>query len=105
MSAAPSATGRCHSKFGGTWIDRFDFLDQLNERIRIGKIPSRLDSDIRTLERDGVVVLERAASEAELVRYTTAISAAFRDGHSRLLSQEPGQIELKRVTAGMNRKG
>jgi ectoine hydroxylase-related dioxygenase (phytanoyl-CoA dioxygenase family) len=105
MSDAPPSNRSWHSRFGGMWIDRGDFAEELRGRIRTGKVPERLAPDIRKFERDGVIVLESAASEEELVRFEAAISAAFRDGHAHLICQEPGNGKPKRVTAGMDRKG
>jgi phytanoyl-CoA hydroxylase len=94
-----------HSKFGGTWIDRSDFSQQLEQRMQSGEVAAHLAALLRTFERRGVIVLEKAASEAELSRFETAISTAFRDGHAQLISQNPGESTARAVTAGMSRQG
>jgi phytanoyl-CoA hydroxylase len=94
-----------HSKFGGMWIDRSDFAQELSRRLQSGRVPARLASAVRDFERNGVLVLEQAASQDELARFETAISTAFREGRAGLLCQDPGQSAVKPVTAGMKRKG
>jgi phytanoyl-CoA hydroxylase len=96
---------RYHSRFGGTWIDRLNFPQAFADRVRSGKLPPQLAEAIEKFEKDGVIVLQRAASEDELVRFENAISSAFRDGHAQLIAQDPGQSTAQPVTAGMNRKG
>lgn len=100
-----AAPGTFRSKFGGTWIDRFDFEDELRERLRFGRIPGRLEADIRRFERDGFIVLENAAAEEEIARFESAISSAFRAGHPHLICQQPGSSTPRGVTAGLGRRG
>jgi phytanoyl-CoA hydroxylase len=105
MPLSQTANDTFHSKFGGMWVDRGDFLDELGKRVRTGRVPERLRPDILKFERDGVVVLEKTASEHDLVRCHAAISAAFRDGHSTLLGTLPGQDEARPVKGGSNPRG
>jgi phytanoyl-CoA hydroxylase len=99
------STATYHSKFGGTWIDRSDFAEQLERRTRSGTLSAHVATPLRSLEQRGVAVLERAASEEELTRFERAISEAFRAGHRRLICQNPGDSTPRAVTAGMNRRG
>jgi hypothetical protein len=94
-----------HSKFGGTWVDQSDFALQLKRRARLGEVRSHMVPLLRAFEQRGLVVLERAASERELIQFESAISTAFREGHAQLISQKPGDSTPQPVTAGMNRKG
>lgn len=99
------AAASYHSKFGGLWIDRTDFAQQLEQRTRTDGLRSELAMQLRSFEQRGVVVLERGASDAELTGFENAISAAFREGHAHLISQNPGDNSPRPVLAGMNRRG
>jgi phytanoyl-CoA hydroxylase len=101
----PISTAPFHSKFGGTWIDRADFMQELERRARSSRLRPLAVTHLRTFAQRGVVVLERAAAEAELIGFESAISTAFREGHERLISQNPGDSTPHPVTAGMNRRG
>jgi len=94
-----------HSRFGGMWIDRADFQHQLAKRLSDGKISPDTACAIRNFERDGFLILEGAAPDDDLVRFETAISTAFRNGHENLISQLPGSGSPQPVIAGMNRRG
>jgi FkbM family methyltransferase len=94
-----------HSKFGGLWIDRKDFPEQLAKRTENGKLPAHLAPALRDFERNGFVVLERAVPEDELARFEKLISAGFREGHPALLAQNPAETSTHAPMAGMHRRG
>lgn len=94
-----------HSKFGGTWIDKRDFLEQLEWRLRTGVIDADMFDHLVRFERDGYIVLEGAASNEDIDRFESEISKAFREGHEHLIAQEPGSGAAKPVTSTMTRHG
>jgi hypothetical protein len=93
-----------HSKFGGMWIDRSDFPDELARRVDAGRVPSALVPALQQFARDGYCVLPGAAASEDIDRFETAISRAFRDGHPHLVGLNHSSGEPKRVTAGLDRK-
>lgn len=103
--AAAEPRSDFHSRFGGLWIDRKDFSEQLAKRIGNGKVPERLATAVREFERNGFVVLNRAVPEDELARYEQRISAGFSEGHPALLAQNPGDSTTRPPTKGMNPRG
>jgi ectoine hydroxylase-related dioxygenase (phytanoyl-CoA dioxygenase family) len=105
MPDGKSSRGLSHSRFGGTWIDRADFARELDERIRTGKIPEYFRNTIRTFERDGVVILNDALSAQQVARFESVISDAFREGHSGLICQAPGNSAPERLRGGLDRRG
>jgi phytanoyl-CoA hydroxylase len=105
MSHEPLPGNRFHSRFGGMWVDRSDFQNQLARRIADGEVSPGMASDIRDFERDGYVIFEGAAPDDDLTRFETAISTAFRNGHENLIGQLPGSGANQPVVAGMTRKG
>lgn len=92
-----------HSRFGGMWIDRADFPDQLAKRVREGRLTAELGAVIKDFERDGYTILRNAAPVAALDAFEEAISRAFREGHADLIAQDPGGAS-RPVTAGMERR-
>jgi len=94
-----------HSKFGGMWLDRTDFPEQLELRARSGAIDEDLRSQLEQFERDGYIVLEGAASNEDLDSFESAISKAFREGHEHLIAQQPGNPAPLPVTDKTPRHG
>jgi hypothetical protein len=72
-----------HSRFGGLWIDRSDWRQEMTRR--------HLDDEQRALLEkfvlDGYVILEGAASSALVDAFETRMSVAFRQGNPDLLYQ------------------
>ncbi len=93
-----------HSKFGGTWIDRSDFPDELARRVAAGLVPAELAPTLQQFARDGYCVLPGAAAGEDIDRFESAISRAFREGHPHLVGLSHGSGEPKRVSAGLDRK-
>lgn len=91
-----------HSRFGGMWIDRHDFDQEIQRRLAAGRLAPRLEQPVRSFARDGYLVLPGAAAEADLVRFEQAISKAFSEGHRHLVGQQPGDGTPRRVVAGMD---
>lgn len=98
MESTHPSTAPTHSKYGGTWLDRSDFREQLEQRVRSGAIDAELRAKLESFERDGYVVLEGAASDADLDNFDSAITKAFRDGHDHLIAQVSGDGTPRRVT-------
>src|SRR5579862_8560582 len=105
MPDQPPSDSDFHSRFGGMWIDRADFEQQLSRRVASGELSPALARDIRQFERDGYIIFEGAAPDDDLTKFETAISTAFRNGHEHLISQLPGSGANQPVVAGMNRRG
>ncbi len=93
-----------HSKFGGMWIDRADFPEQLKLRVSTGALDDQSAAQISDFERDGYIVLEGAASESDLDRFEAAISRAFLHGDDQVIGQQHGSSVPKRITAGLDRR-
>jgi phytanoyl-CoA hydroxylase len=56
----PAGINETISKFGGLWIDRFDWLDRLALKHRKGEVSDGLSSAIFRFVRDGYLVIEDA---------------------------------------------
>lgn len=93
-----------HSQFGGNWIDRLDFPERLRARVSKGSLSPDLAEAIQQFERDGYHILRGAASDADIDRFESALSGAFRDGHDTLIAQDKHATRLP-VVAGMDRRG
>lgn len=85
------------------WIDRSDFRDELERRIKSGAINADMCQALVEFERDGYIVLPGAASTQQLDRFESAISQAFREGHRDLIAQLHGSGQPRRVTRDMDR--
>src|SRR5262245_20897277 len=91
-----------HSRFGGMWIDRPDFAEELAQRLRARRLAPELADGIRQFERDGFHILRNAAPAAALDAFEEEISRAFREGREDLICQDPFGAKVP-VTAGMAR--
>jgi ectoine hydroxylase-related dioxygenase (phytanoyl-CoA dioxygenase family) len=65
------------SRFGGLWIDRYDWLDRLGEKHRRGEISDDVSVQIFRFVRDGYVVLEGAVAPALVDRVNRDIDIAW----------------------------
>jgi hypothetical protein len=85
----PQAAGRepaHHSNFGGLWIDREDWLRQLEKK----RLAPELARDIRRFVQDGYVIFEGAASLAAVDAFQREVERSFREGNPALLYQYDG---------------
>lgn len=98
----PAGQPTFHSRFGGMWIDRTDFEQEIVRRLAAGQLAPELEADVRRFVRDGYIVLPGAAAEADLVRFEQVISKAFSEGHRHLVGLLPGDGTPRRVVAGMD---
>jgi len=67
------------SRFGGLWIDRYDFVDTLAKKHRAGEISDEVSDQITHFVRDGYVVLKGAVSEEILELLNADIERVWRD--------------------------
>jgi hypothetical protein len=87
------------------WIDRPDWESELERRAEAGVIVNEMADKISKFIADGYVVLPGAASERNISRFEYDISAAFRQGHDKLVYQNCGDPTRRSVTAGMSQRG
>jgi phytanoyl-CoA hydroxylase len=76
MSNAPT-----RSPFGGLWTDRLDAMDELNQRVRLGRVSSDLQPILQQWITDGYAVLESAADQAVCDRLAEQLATAWKNGH------------------------
>ena len=96
----PAARGETLSRFGGLWIDRVDWIDQLALRHRLGVLPDELCDSIFKFVRDGYVILPGAVSEEVVDALNADIERLWQDPPADLLIEtfEPDK-KLKFITA------
>lgn len=94
-----------HSRYGGLWIDRSDWRDQLDRRVRAKSIATHTAQRIESFVENGYVILERAVDPAAIDRFETRISAAFANGDSSVLCQPLGRHAPQPITAETPRRG
>jgi hypothetical protein len=66
------------SRFGGLWIDRYDWLDRLAGKHRRGEISEEVSTRIFRFVRDGYLVIEGAVAPDLVDRVNDEIEAAWR---------------------------
>ncbi len=80
VSARPTV-----SRFGGLWIDRFDFVDTLAKKHRMQEISDEVADQIMHFVRDGYVVLEQAVPPHIIDQLNADIERAWTDPPPGLL--------------------
>lgn len=90
-----------HSRFGGLWIDRSDWRQQLAAR-RLAPGQAAL---IERFVTDGYIILEGAASEALVDAFQHRVEASFRDGNPDVLYQDHRTQVVQRLTEPADRMG
>jgi hypothetical protein len=66
-----------HSVFGGMWIDRADWRDLLDEKVRAGEIGEDLSEKISDFVRDGYIVFPNAVEQKILDQLNADIEEAW----------------------------
>jgi len=99
MSTVP----KYHSRFGGMWVDREDWRQELSRRR--GEIDDQMARDIETFVRDGVIIYPGAATSAEVDAFEAAISKAFNEGSNDVLCQLPGDQINQPISRVAERRG
>jgi len=91
-----------HSAFGGMWIDRADWQDVLERKVRVGEIGVDLADRIRTFVRDGFVIIPNAVPQQILDRLNRDVDDAWA-GNGRGLKIETypqgGGLEIVDIDA------
>ena len=67
------------SRFGGLWIDRYDWLDRLAAKHRKGEISDELSVAIFRFVRDGYLVLKGAVPDAVVDRLNAEIERVWKN--------------------------
>ena len=93
------ATAKYHSRFGGLWIDREDWADQLHKRSN--RFGHELTEDLQTFVRDGFVILRGAANHKDIDAYAGKITDAYANGSDDLIMLRPGEMIPRRIEPGM----
>ena len=90
-----------HSKFGGLWIDRSDWREELRRR-RLS--PEKAALATRFAET-GYVILPQACDLAAIDAFQHAVAKAFREGNSSVLYQKHRSSETLPLTGPVDRLG
>lgn len=91
-ASGPGSAGT-FSRFGGTWVDRSDWQDQLAARRRAGSISAEVGDQIERFAVDGYVIIEGAVSEEIVDALNADIDDFWQDPPAGLLIEtfEPDQ--------------
>jgi hypothetical protein len=100
LKAAPRERSDTLSRFGGLWIDRADFADELARRRREGLLSDALAAKIETFARDGYLVIPGAVSRRQVDALNAEIERLWDDPPLGLLIEtwEPDR-KLKLIGA------
>ncbi|AOJ71487.1 MULTISPECIES: phytanoyl-CoA dioxygenase family protein [Burkholderia] len=90
-----------HSNFGGMWIDRTDWQEQLKSRVPVPEL-ARLITDF---VRDGFIVLEGGADPSAVDAFQAQIDLSFREGNPELFYQKHGSRDTRKLDEPVNRLG
>jgi len=94
-----------HSRFGGLWIDRADWSEELSRREAAGAITKADAALLRVFVRDGFIVLPGAASAAAVDAFQREIELAFRHGRPELLYQSHFDRRTRPLQGPVDRLG
>ena len=83
--AAVSVVRETVSRFGGLWIDRYDWLDRLGAKYRKGEISDEMSAAIFRFVRDGYLVLPNAVPAEVVDRLNADIEKMWRNPPNGLL--------------------
>lgn len=90
-----------HSKFGGLWVDRSDWRQEITAR-GLDATEARMVTDF---VNDGYIILEGAAPIELVEAFQHKIELAFREGNDQVLYQKHGQHAVQYLTEPADRKG
>jgi len=105
MDGLPSHGSGFHSRFGGLWIDRPDWEQELLRRAATGAITPDDATRLRNFVRDGYIVLPQAASITAVDAFQHEIEAAFRNGRPDLLYQSHIDRTTRPLQTAVDRLG
>ncbi|WP_176591895.1 phytanoyl-CoA dioxygenase family protein [Sphingobium sp. EM0848] len=90
-----------HSKFGGLWIDRSDWRQEITAR----GLDATEASMVTDFVDNGYVILEGAAPHHLVDAFQRKIELAFREGNDQVLYQKHGQQVVQYLNEPADRKG
>lgn len=76
-AARPNDPGAVDSPFGGGWTDRADAMDQIRNRLDLGRINDRQADRLKSWVRDGYVVLDLGTASDRLAPAALALEQIF----------------------------
>jgi hypothetical protein len=94
-----------HSRFGGMWIDRAGWANDLAARRKAGTVTEQEAEQISRFVADGYLILPRAAPLAAVDRFQAAIAEGFSSGNPDLLYQSHGNQVTRPMDGPVNRLG
>jgi hypothetical protein len=90
-----------HSRFGGMWIDRDDWREQMASR----RLTAPQQAQVERFAADGYLILPQAVPHGAIDRFQQAIAAGFQHGNPDLLYQAHGSQETRRLDGPVDRLG
>lgn len=94
-------TAEFHSKFGGLWIDRSDWRQEITAR----GLDDEQAALVKQFVEDGYIILEAAASHDLVDAFQHKIEQAFREGNEHVLYQKHGEQTVRNLVEPADRKG
>ncbi len=91
------------SRYGGLWIDRTDFAQQLAKRERSGRLTKEQAAQVRAFAESGFLIIRGAVSAEACDRFSNDITEAWQKGDERLLVHLSGEGSSRPLTAGSPR--
>lgn len=80
-----------HSKFGGLWIDRADWREQVQAR----NLSEEQAGQVESFAEKGYIILEGAVDVEKVDAFQQRIAASFQEGNPDVLFQANGSHEVK----------
>ena len=102
---AATTVSQFHSQFGGLWIDRHDWRDELSRRRASGAITRNERTLLQAFVTNGYVILKRAAPPGSVEAFQVEIERAFRAGMPELLYQSHQDRTTKPLIDAVDRLG
>ncbi|MCP1468496.1 hypothetical protein J3E64_000163 [Sphingobium sp. OAS761] len=90
-----------HSRYGGLWIDRADWRQQITAR----KLTPEQANQIENFVTNGFIVLEGAADPDLVDRFRQRIATSFREGNADVLYQRHGYRDVTPLAEPADRLG
>jgi hypothetical protein len=94
-----------HSRFGGLWIDRADWQDELARREQRRAVSAKDAALLRDFVRDGFIILPQAAPPGAVDAFQREIESAFRNGRPELLYQSHKDRTTRPLAGPVDRLG
>jgi hypothetical protein len=98
-------TAATHSRFGGLWIDRADWQDELARREKSRAIAAKDATQLRNFVQDGYIILPQAAAAGAVDAFQREIESAFRNGRPDLLYQSHTDRTTRPLAGPVDRLG